>query len=1067
MEYHILKLSRKCSFKFFPILLMFILSSFTVLAQQSVKGKVTDVQGEPLIGVSIVVPGTSSGTMTDLDGNYTLSVPSGKNQLNFSYVGYKDQTVNIGGKSVINVTMTDDSKMLGEVVAVGYGTQKKVNLTAAVASIGGDAFENKGVVSNPLQALQGEVPGLTVTRTSSAPGREGWKFNIRGASSINETNALVIIDGVPGSMDNINPNDVESMSVLKDGAAAIYGARAAAGVVLVTTKKGNNKKTTVTYNGNVEFKKPGLMMDYMGMQHYMYTFEEAYLNDGTANPDGDLNIYPRFVVDAYKSLDPQYMNSYVQYIKGDIHDYGFYDVDWRDVLWQTAVSNSHSISIRGGADKYTYNLSVGYMNDQSVLNSDWGTDKSQRYNIRSNNTYNLNDRVRLTANLSFERRNTVYPQRKPNDIGGQPAGSPVSTDEGLPYAWGGQLGSHWQAKLGGEVNNLTNSFTGNLGLEVDLYKGLKLIANAAFNPSDNDKEWWENKIDWYYLNGDFNQINPSTDKMGRESRTSLYQNYTGFLEYKETFGDHGIGAMLGTSFEKNTTTWFESVVGDLITESIHSNKTGTKTLSQRDDTKEWALASYFGRLNYSYKDRYLAEFVGRYDGSSRFTSDNRWKGFAGGSAAWRISEEDFMKSNGIFDNLKLRFSYGQTGNQAGINEYDFIPLLNINSPGGQRPNQPIFGPDSGPKAGQTITQANTVSYDRTWERITTTDFGFDIAVLNNRLSGYFDYYIKRNDNMLAVVTYPQVFGAIAPKTNSADLKTKGWEVALNWKDKIGDVAYNVGFNLSDSKNELLKMENAITKAPGYNATVEGYPIGSYFGYSANKLIETQEELAAYKSNCTLPGSGSVRIGDMMYNDTDGDGKVTPDDLVHMGDVSPHLMFGIKLGASWNGFDLSAMFQGVGKQVIFRDSGLRGPMTAWYQRQNDAWFGEAYSDIAEIYPGYDLMPVNKSPGALPKLSANGTINDYNYQYSDAWYRKMNGKYMRLKNLVIGYTIPQAITSKAGIEKLRVYFSGNDLFEFQKIKDGWDPEASRDITGGTIGSNMYPFARTYAFGIDLTF
>lgn len=1065
------------------VCLFMLVGSISVYAQNAITGTVTDAKGEAVIGASVLVRGTTNGTITDIDGHFSLNVTD-KGTLVISFIGYKTEEISLGSKTSFKITLREDAEVLDEVVVVGYGTQKKETLTGAITKVGDEAFKDKGVVNNPLQALQGQVAGMTVSRTSGAPGRESWSFKVRGESSINGSNALVLIDGIPGSMDSMNPDDIESISILKDASAAIYGARAAGGVVLVTTKRGRVQAPKVTYKGNLAVKVPGLVMDYMNMKHYSYSFEEAFLNDGEIGIDDPYKkIFPDKVLSYMKSGnksvfngDENFFGNYYIQDTGDIHDYGLNDVDWNDVLWGTAVSHSHSISVQGGSEFNKYNVSIGYMNDDSMLK--WGVDGSQRYNVRLNNDFKFGKYVSLATSLAFERRVTEYPNYAPNSIGGQPAGSPVSTISGKPYAWGGQYGSHWQAELGGEQHKQTNSFLINLSPTVNIINGLKVTGNISFNPYDSQNKWWETPIEWFYLDDTANQWNPlaTKGKMGRQSRTTLYQSYQGQVDYQKRFGDHFFAAMVGTSYEKNSFTYFEATALDVSNNDIHSLNTTPGDKSMKDEVKEWALASYFARANYSYKDRYLLEVLGRYDGSSRFVKDKRWKPFWGVSAGWRISEEKFMRDWGIFDNLKLRFSYGETGNQNEIREYDYIALLDMKSPSGSKPDQPIFGTGNG-AAASTIEQQNVVALDRTWEKVVNADIGLDFSLLNNRLSGTIDWYQKKNNNMLTSVTYPAIFGAIAPKTNSGELRTRGWEVTISWKDRIGKFSYYAGFNISDDKNVLLKMENATTKNIAWQnegvptTYLEGYALNTYWGFEAVKLIENQAELEEYKkldpTNKIIPAK--IRIGDMMYKDINNDGELTSDDVKLLGDQSKRFNYSFNFGGEFKGIDFGATFQGVGKRTIFRSGNMRGPYMAWFTRQNDSYWGKYWSDISgtDGYQNYDLTPLNMDPNAMPKLSTNGAINNYNYAYSDADYRKLNGAYLRLKNIVVGYTLPKNLTMKAKIEKVRIYFNGSDLFEFQHIKDGWDPETDINPYGGEKGSQAYPFSRSFSFGLDVTF
>ena len=1082
---------------------VFLIASISMYAQTTVRGKVTDDKGEAIIGASVVVKGTTNGTISNFDGDYLLTVNSGRETLMVSYIGYKSQEIAVGGRTVINVKLSEDSEVLDEVVVVGYGTQKKVNVTGSISSVDAKAFSDKGAVNNPLQALQGQVAGMTVSRSSSsAPGREGWSFNIRGNASINNTSTLVLIDGIPGNINDINPDDIQSMDVLKDAAAAIYGSRAAGGVVLITTKRGKAQKPQVTYKGNIDYKVAVAQYKWMSMSQWAHYVEETSANDN--NIDGSTFLgahgaFPYNMLHAMKTMDPRFINTVQKYsdmggVAAGINDIGFMDYDLADATWGNYSNHSHSIQISGGNDYSTYNLSLGYMHNGSPLK--WGDDQSKRYNVRLNNDFKINKWFDIATNIAYERRNTVYPSLRPSEINGNPPGSPLQTIGGQAYGWANNTNAPLRALLGGSTFKNVNSFTVSIQPIIRISKDLNFVGQIAYNPWDTFDNNYENKIQWY----DYNdvpyttQISPSTNWMRRDAKTVLKENYQGYFEYKKTFlGSHSVAAMAGASYEKERAESFGVRSNSLSTSDIHSiasTLTDASTITPTDAISVWALGSYFSRLNYGYKERYLFEVLGRYDGSSRFLQGYRWSPFYGSSFGWRASEENWMKDLAIFDNLKFRASYGEAGNQNGIGIYDGYALINKNVSSGITHSFPIFGPDatSGTAVTQSLTQANVVALDRTWEVIKTTNVGLDFAVLNNKLSGSFDYFWKLNDGMLVSVVYPSVLGATAPRTNSGEMKVEGWELSLNWRDKINGFTYFVGFNLSDNWNKLTKMENASVKSlNAITNTLIDYPTGTYWGLSWEKLIETQEELDAYKQLLVnadgnkLPNFTTVNIGDSKYRDLDGDGDIDYDDIKLLGDNALHYNYALNFGGEFKGFDFSLILQGVGKATIVRnsDNAISAPGRNTYQNQGATWWGRTWSTIGENpaynnstfdYYGEQTAPVfqsvNKDPQSVPRWSK--TQHAYNWLYSDAWFRTQNGAYMRLKNITLGYTLPKTLTKRLSIEKLRLNFTGTDLFEFTKSEDGWDPEnTSQDPFGGTVGSVSYPFARSFAFGIDITF
>lgn len=1066
--------------------LMIITLSFAFIAnaQVTLRGTVVEKGGEPAIGASVQVKGTTNGTITDFNGNFSLSLVTGKEILIVSYIGFKTIEMPVAGKTNLKVIIEEDTEQLQEVVVVGYGTQKKVNLTGAVSTVSAEAFETKGSLSTPLQALQGSVPGVTVTRSSGAPGAEGYGMQVRGATSVNGGGAMVLIDGMEGNINDINPNDIESISVLKDMSASIYGARAAGGVVLITTKRGSKGKMNVSYKGSMDIKKPGLQMQLMGMQHYMEAFQEAKINDG-ASPYDNLNIYPQEVINAYKTLNPDYINSYIpsDYL-GDINEYTFFDTNWNDVLYGKGISQSHTLTLSGSTEKTNYMMSVGFYDEDGMLQ--WGNDKTQRYNVRLNYDFKIADWLKLETSTSFDRRNIEMPSRGFNINLAQP-GFPTSTIDGKAYAWGGQQTPNWIAELGGENISYSNTFRTNFKLITDITKNLSWINTAALSPKDNGYTSWENKIAWYFYDGSFNQNNPTSDKIKKFTNTSLYQNYSSYLQFnKKYMNAHDVSLMAGTSYETSEYENFDVQVSDLITTSIHSLETATGSVapSIHDAAEKWALASYFGRLNYNYKDKYLVEANVRSDGSSRFVADKRWKTFYGGSLGWRITEEAFMKGNGIFDNLKLRGSWGTLGNQAGIGTYDYIGMLNINSASGNvNSAYGLFGSATAAYVGQTITQKNVVSESRTWETVEVANLGLDFTILGNKLNGSIEVFQKANKNMLVPLLYSQEYGATAPYTNDGELITRGWELSLSYRDKIGSFNYFINGTLSDNFNNVIKFAGSVVSIPGYNKFVDTYPLNAFFGYERVGLITTAEELAEYSGKYADNGivPKTLRLGDMMYKDLNEDGVINVNDIKFLGTDDPRYSFAFQLGGDFHGIDFMANFQGVGQRSIYRETHQRYPFRAWYIGQNDALYGKYYSDlyskygdlvyaedpgVAASYVGQTMFPQSKydrtSSDLMPRLTTDAGINDYNYAPAD-WLIE-DGAYLRLKNIVIGYSLPKTIISPLGLEKVRFYISGTDLWEMSFITDGWDPETSRNPDNGT---QRYPFARTVSFGLDVNF
>lgn len=1067
------------------ICLMMLTLFSTAFAQVKVSGKVVDTNNEPLIGVTIKETGTNNGVVSDINGQFSLNVKEGA-KLEVSYIGYTSQTLSTANEKVFHIVLKESVIALDETVVVGYGTQKKASVTGSISSVDDKIFKDKGAVSNVMSTLQGAMPGVTVTRTTPAVGREGWGIKIRGEASVNSVDALVLIDGVPGSMDDINPNDIENISVLKDASAAIYGARAAGGVVLVTTKRGESGKVKISYKGSLEVKMPRLQVEWLNMSQYAYIFEEGVINDnsvaffkGATDPYGNVltglntgSVYKStltygLIQEMKKGANSQYYNTVQPYNYGG-KDIGFFDIDINDLLWGNATSQSHTLSINGGNDRNKFNFSVGYMNDESMLKVH--DESSKRYNLRLNNDYNIAKWLDVSINLSFDRRNTEYATYNANSISGLPMGSPTETPTGNMYSWGSNVSGYGKAKLGGTTSSFNNRFSVSVQPVFHILKGLDLFTRASIVNVDARNTIETNQIIWYnYSDIPSNSgavIDPANNQVEKTSTNRLRQEYQAYLEYKYLLNEkHSFKAMGGLSYENYRTDAFSAKGDKLSTGSIHSLNTASAVTAE-DAISEYALASYFARLNYDYKGKYLLELLGRYDGSSRFARGHRWAPFFGASAAWRISEEKWMKSNSVFDNLKLRLSYGETGNQAGIGVYDYYAIIS------QVQNK---GPLLGNSYTDYIKYGSVVSYNRTWEKVCNSNIGLDFAVLNNRLSGTLDLFQRVNNDMLVAVTYPQVYGATAPDTNSGKLKVKGWEIALQWRDKIGNVAYWIGGNLSDSKNKLVRMEGKQTKTwNGITSALEGYALNTVWGLEAIKLIETEEELNAYKAtvgNVYAGAQTELKVGDVMYRDLDNDGKITTADVKLLGDTAPHYNYSFNFGLNWKGFDFNCLFQGVGKQLVFRSLNSSTALGySWYQNSSKAFFDNHWTTVAEqCMAAGDLrstLPVNRNPNAAPRIAYLAGKN-YNYLASDAWWRSQNGAYLRMKNISLGYTFPAQLTKQLNIEKLRLYVAGNDLLTFCKIKDGYDPENTSYKNSTATSYTNYPFASSFIFGIDLTF
>jgi len=1085
-----------------PVVLTFcmLLIGNLVNAQtKTVTGKVINGDTkEPIVGATVKVKDGKEITTTKDDGTFGLPAPAGAS-IEISAVGYATQTITAVFSQVMSISLTVNNASLGEVVVVGYGTAKKGSLTGAVSTVNAKTFQDRGPIASPLAALQGQVPGVTVTRSSAQPGREAWNFLIRGNSSVNGTEPLVIVDGLTlpntAAMNSFNPADIDNITFLKDAAAAsIYGARAAGGVVIITTKRAKSGKAAIQYNGSVSQKKIGLLPELIDIKGWGPMMEEARVTDGLAPNDlwykyGKLAQYAvandiRYLkyADAATWLNNQGLGSAGFFT--DVKDFVFFPGTMQDVLWGDAVSNEHQLSIASRNDKSGYRISLGYLNDGSLLQV--GNNSNKRYNLRLTHDYRFSEKLKLESNISLEKNDII----QPSNIGavlnnGIQPGLPLSTIDGKPYVWGSGIGNATNnniAEFGGDGKEFNTRINTSFNLTYNLTKNLKAVTSVGYYFHNADNRTRENVITWYDYSGTqvVSSLSPSGSNRSfyqRANRKEAYYNLNAYLEYAKIFNqDHDVKIMAGAQYERQEFNAFYAKTLDVLAGvpsslSLSYGDGTSKTVAERQN--HYALAGYFGRFNYAFKNKYLLEVNGRYDGSSKFDQNNRWKFFYGFSGGWRITQESFMENISFLNELKLRASWGNVGNQGGISLYDYIQFMNLNASGG--PGSSAF-----PIIGNTplvrVAPGGLVALNRTWEKVQTTNLALDAAVLNNRLNGTFELFQKYNNNMLIDRAYPAVLGTTAPKNNYGKLKTDGWEISLNWSDRVGKIAYHVGGNISRYKTKLVNFGGQTlikTDNRGMNAAVEGYPINSYFGLEYAGRIQTQKELDDYRAyikdnNIGMPSGAAnalantrLALGDNMFKDLNGDGKITfPEDARFLGTDDPRLMYAFNAGVEWNGFDLNVIFQGVGQRTIIRDGNWRIPAAVVFQAQNKAFENAWWTP-------------DRTGAYLPRISSTGTINNYNYFPSD-WVKE-NGAYLRLKNLVVGYTLPAGITQKAHIQKLRVYFSGNDLWEHTKIRDGWDPEASRNVanTGDENNNNIstysarYPFYRYLTAGVNVTF
>lgn len=937
------------------LLLLLLTGSVSTLSAQNrtVSGKVLDALQEPLIGVSIVIDGTTQGSITDVDGAFELQIPAGGATLNFSYVGYLTEKVKVkpGQKNLV-VYMQEDAIMLDEAVVIGYGTQKKVNLTGAVATVGSEKLENRATQSL-ANMLQGSVAGLNVTTSSGVPGSSP-SINVRGTTSINSADPLVLIDGAVGELDRVNPNDVESISVIKDAsAAAVYGARAAFGVILVTTKSGSAQdgKATVRYSGRLGWQAPTTTTDYETTGYWsVYTVNTFWRAKNGTNyvdyTDYDMQQLLARVNDKTENPDRPWVVEDTRNGRRQWVYYGNYDW-WHMMYNDRRPTQQHSISLSGGTKDVKYLVSGAYDYQKGILNMN--PDIYRKYNLRSKIDFTINRYATLSNNTSFYGSQYTFQGNGSIDdtIGygarhalacfpmKNPDGSWLYGTPYLNYKVGN--GRHIMLGEGSHRNvNRTNDFSNTTRLVITPIKQLSLTGDFTYRLYQTRNTHRSNNL-FYREYPDGPMLSYATgaglNKLSESVNTRNYYSANVFANYEDTFGEaHHVTGVVGFNYErmylKNVSAAGQNLTSTSLDDLdlVGQNAEGEVLTEVSGGQNEYALAGFFGRVNYDYKGRYLFEASGRYDGSSRFAAGSRWGFFPSGSVGWRISEEPFFKPlSGYVDNLKLRASFGSLGNQNVSSYYTYMRLISVSDFAG-------FSFGEGSSMAKYATLGAPVASDLTWETSQQWDFGFDLTMLKNRLNITVDGYVRNTLNMLTDgIELPAVFGAGVPDMNTADLQTKGYEVTMSWRDQFElagrPLEYSLGFNVSNYKSYITKYDNKDkTFAKDY---YEGMRIGEIWGFVTDGLFATDEEAQAYAKEVDLSYmvdglTGGWKAGDVKFVDLDGDGMVDigsnnvadPGDRKVLGNSLPSLSYGINASVRWCGFDVSVFFQGTGNHYWY-------------------------------------------------------------------------------------------------------------------------------------------------------
>ena len=1011
---------------------------------RTVSGVVYDSDGLPVIGAGVMVEGSLHGTVTDEDGRWTLELEDDNVTLEISSMGYQSQSVAVKGRSDFTVTLTSDTQYLDEVVVVGYGTQKKVNLTGSVSMVTSEDMASRPV-SNMSSGLQGLLPGVTVVNASGQPGESGTTIRVRGVGTIGNANPLILIDGIEGDLSTINPEDIESVSVLKDAASAsIYGARAANGVLLVTTKKMNDNPGAAKDNAKVTFgayagiQTPTRLPQMCDAIEFMTLDNEARQNVGTAI--GWLEDSFKKVTD---NTDPNY----------------FANTDWLDeVLNSYAPQQNYSLSLNGGIGSSGYMLSYRYF-DQKGLTVGSSTGE-QRHNVRFKMNTKLIDRLTLSSNISYTSRKVTSPINSLTSGGGAiynamriAPNAPVRYTDGTWAYGGGNTNPVAILNDGGRSNVSTEEFSLLEVLKLDILKGWDVTATYNLTSTNGFKDILKKTIT--FVNPEDKSVNvyASPNSLKNVDLKNVQQTFIIQSNFDLTFGKHNVSGVAGMSQEWYEARMFEASRTNLSTEFEPTLNLGDpSTMSNNATYSSWALRSGFGRVSYNYDERYLLEANIRYDLSSRFHKSVRGGWFPSVSAGWRISEEQFMSfAKPYVDNLKIRGSWGMLGNQyVGSSDYPYMSVLEAFTSGLSL---------VGTSATTGYVPSTLANPNLTWEHIKMVNAGVDVALLQNRLTMSFDWFNKDTEGILLKLNYPAQIGPKPSEQNAGKVNNRGWEFDLNWRDQRGEFYYGIGFNISDVKNKIVDLAGNAPDLSGYQIRMVGYPIDAFYGYKAIGLMTPEDFKISdtQNHNYSLPKvpvilGNDYQPGDIKYEDISGpdgkpDGRITPEyDKVVLGSNIPRYTYTVRGDLGWKGIDFSFVIQGVGKC----DGYLEG--TARHAFQDMA----AYPQKVHL-ERYNVV-TNPNPDALyPRLTYNTGFN----QNTFSTYWMENASYMRLKNVQIGYTFPEKWMKKARIDNLRVYLSGDNLLTVSDFFYAYDPETPVSKGG------YYPQVKTVVLGLNITF
>ncbi len=1072
--------------KFYYWLLFAAILPLQVLAQNnSIRGKVTDATGAPLQGVSIMINtpgGQRAGTTTDGNGEFTVSAPANATELVFSYTGMENLTQRIAGRNAINVQMASSSAELQQVIVVGYGTQKRANATGAVDQITSKNLENRPI-TNLTQGLQGLLPNLNLKMLDGKP-TQSPSYNIRGTTSIGQGgSALILIDGFEGDPSLINPNDIETVSILKDAAsAAIYGARGVFGVVLITTKKGVKGRTSVTYSSNYGLKSPITRPDLV-TDGYLWAkmFSEAFVNGDGSFPQ-NVNKTQKFsqaYLDEFrrrKESGQPYNQIEVDPNTGEYTYYGSTDY-YGELYKNKTAAFENNISVSGGGDKATFLVSGRFLKQDGLFR--YNTDDYDTKNIRARGSIDVFPWLTIENNTDY----SIINYHNPINVGegggiwrnigdeGHPTMPLYNPDSTLTFSSVYTVGDFIYGKNG--IDTRREVFRNITGLRSRFFNNkFRVNVDFTFRNTENDRYQKRVQVPYSNFKGVTSYVGTTTNDLLFDNRKTRYWATNIYTEYENNFGaNHYLKAMVGYNYEQST---FNRVAiqrnGLIFDNATDLNLALGQAITTGGGYEQWAILGGFSRLNYAFKDRYLIEINARYDGSSKFPLNQQYGFFPSVSAGWKINKESFWNvSRSSISELKLRASYGSLGN-GNIASYAFQEAFNISQSAvilnGSRP--------------QTTRNPGVLPEGLTWETSTTSNIGLDLGMLSGRLNFTGDAYIRKTTDMFTFgLTPPAVFGAATPKGNYADLTTRGWEASLTWNDRLGSskkpVRYNVRLTLSDNKSTIDRYNNPDKLLSDY---YEGQTLGEIWGYETEGFFIDAADIAAHaKQNPQMRASptnlwypGDIKLRDLNKDNliNRGENKVgNPGDRRIIGNSSPRYSYGVNLGADWNNISFSVFFQGVGKQQ-------------WYpSTETEMFWGQynrPYNNIPTFHLGNMWTPENTN-AYFPRTMSRAASSNTNRTLGVAQTRYLqNVAYLRMKNIQVGYNLPSAWISRIGAHSLRVYFSGENLFTYSPmykiVKNTIDVEnavpADQDLNSGNAGDGYnYPLLKSFSFGVNLVF